>query len=104
MLVNGIKVGDKCVTDPSWHSSFDIESKIDLAPSIQCISPGRVVKEQAYRKPRLATYVLHNLHVHPIGSHVLILALNSVNVFEDFISSGTSAHVFGPLKDKVSVP
>ena len=33
-----------------------------------------------YRKPRLAIYVLHNLHVHPIGSHVLILALNSANV------------------------
>ena len=47
---------------------------------------------------------MHNLHVHPIGSHILIVALNSANVFECFIPSGTSAQVFGPLKDNVSVP
>ena len=46
---------------------------------------------------------MHNLHVHAIGSHILILALNSANVFECFISSGTSAQVFGPLKVNVSV-
>ena len=57
-----------------------------------------------YMKPRLAIYILHNLHVHPIGLHVLILALNSANVFEYFIPSGTSFQVFGPLNDKVSVP
>ena len=33
-----------------------------------------------YMKPRLAIYILHNLHVHPIGFHILILALNSANV------------------------
>ena len=36
--------------------------------------------------------------------HILILALNSANVFECFISSGTSAQVFGLLKNNVSDP
>ena len=44
------------------------------------------------------------MHVHPKGSHCLILALNSVIDLDALISSGTNAQVLGPLKDNVSVP
>ena len=47
---------------------------------------------------------MHNLHVHPLGSQFLILALNSIRLLENLISFGTNAQVFGPLNDIVSVP
>ena len=55
-------------------------------------------------KPILEIYTLHNLQEHSRGSHFRILNLNSSSDNEFLISSGTIAHVFGPRKDRVSVP
>ena len=41
---------------------------------------------------------MHNLHEHPCGFHFFNLALNPFTFVEFLICSGTSAHVFGPLK------
>ena len=57
-----------------------------------------------YKNPNLYTNVLHILQVHPSGTQYLIFILNSTNVLEDFIASGTNVYVLGPLKDIVLVP
>ena len=57
-----------------------------------------------YKKPKLFTYVLHILHMHPIGIHFLILPLNCNNEVDSLISVGIRAQVFGPLKYMVSCP
>ena len=49
-------------------------------------------------------YTLHSLHLHPMGSQFLIFVLNSVSDVAYFMSSGTNAQVFGPIKERVSVP
>ena len=49
-------------------------------------------------------YTLHNLHPHPIGIQVFILALKITKLREYFISLGTIAQVLGPLNEIVSVP
>ena len=47
--------------------------------------------------PTPAIYILHKLHGHLSGFHVLILFLNSFNEFVSFFSSdGIIAHTFGP--------
>ena len=42
--------------------------------------------------------------MHPLGFQFLILFLNSVSEFDDFIFSGTKDQILGPLKNNVSVP
>ena len=55
-------------------------------------------------KPKLVTKVLQSLQVQPSGFHFFTLTTNSRNDSKFFISVGNISHVFGPLKDKLSVP
>ena len=57
-----------------------------------------------YKKPKLGTYSLHISQSQPSGFHFLILDFNSCREFETFIESGTTSHIFGPLKDNESEP
>ena len=42
--------------------------------------------------------------MHPSGFQVLILVLNPAQDLAPLIDSGSKSHVFGPLKDNVSLP
>ena len=55
-------------------------------------------------KPRCCMYGLQILHIQPTGFQRRIFALNIGKDFDNFISLGTSDHVFGPRKEMVSVP
>ena len=55
-------------------------------------------------KPICCTYTLQSLHSQPFGSQFLIFTLNAFKDVAFFISLGTNSQVFGPLKERVSVP
>ena len=48
-------------------------------------------------------YVLHSLHVHPLGIHFFIFYLNIFNEVDSYISVGTRSQVFGHILLIVSV-
>ena len=54
--------------------------------------------------PTLLMYVLQSRHGQLVGFQDRILDLKIGSETLHFISAGTYAHIFGPIKDIVSVP
>ena len=50
----------------------------------------KLIYNKSYIYPKLWMYVLHNLHVQPMGFQFLISIVNSGNVFKFRIESGRS--------------
>ena len=53
--------------------------------------------------PTCPRYILHILHGHHSGTHLLISNLKPLRDSDSFISLGTKSHVFGPRKYTDSV-
>ena len=47
-----------------------------------------------YYKPSCSRYILHILHGHPSGTHLLILNLNALRDSDSLVSMGTKSHIF----------
>ena len=46
--------------------------------------------------PLCRRYILHILHGHPSGTHLLILNLNALRDSDSLVSMGTKSQIFGP--------
>ena len=46
--------------------------------------------------PTCPIYILHTLHGHPSGTHLLILNFKPLRDSDSFILLGTKSHIFGP--------